>query len=654
MSHHRTFRFVAAAALAFGPASTAGVAADRATDATTHAATRGSALSVAQAVPQISRVLRLFASDGADGDLLGLSVAMEGDFAVVGAPADDDNGQTSGSAYVFRRDAGGTDAWGQVAKLVPVDGETLDWFGVAVAISGRRAIVGAEHDSDNGTNAGAAYVFRRETDSGDRWSQTAALLAADGAAHDNFGSSVALAGDIALVGAGGDDDNGDASGSAYVFRGSAGEPGDWEQVAKLVASDGMRGDDFGRSVAISGNSAIVGARTNDRHGEDSGATYVFERHADGPDTWAQTARLSPDDAAEGQLFGSSVAISGDYALVGAQADSQNGINSGAAYVFHRHRGDTSGWGQTAKLLASDGSARLRFGRDVSISGRLALIGASGSPLDPMLGSAYAFYRSADSSDNWDELGKLQAIDGSPGDWFGEAVAVSGHGAIVGAYGHDDPGVDAGSATIYSAGGLGPAFVTTGLVDAAEGRAIGGQRRGRHLNLRCRSGPGVDDGQRLGPRRGNAPQRGRRVGLRDCVRHGLRRHRHHAANGRHGGERQTCAGDTVPESRHRRRGVARRRPAPERVPIRRGQRFAQHRMVSGRQPDSPRGGHLAAALHTRWFGRHCASRGRGRQFVCRGAMVRRLAPISGRRRPTGPQRSHRRSPESVQPVYDDTL
>ena len=272
---------------------------------------------------------KLTAADGAPVDLFGYSVALSGDTAVFGAKFDDDdiNGVKSGSAYVFVRS--GT-TWSQQAKLTAADGEPGDEFGYSVALAGDTVVVTANADDDdvNGIDSGSAYVFTR---SGATWSQQAKLTAADGAAGDLFGVRAAVFGDTALIGARFTDDSGDDSGSAYVFTRS----GDiWSQQAKLTAGDGAAGDDFGYSVAISGNTALVGAQSDDNkiNGVDSGSAYVFTRSGT---TWSQYAKLTPSHGSAGDQFGGRVAMSGNTALIGARLvdDNVKGGDSGAAYVF---------------------------------------------------------------------------------------------------------------------------------------------------------------------------------------------------------------------------------------------------------------------------------------------------------------------------------
>ncbi|MDG2053345.1 MAG: hypothetical protein P8J86_01415 [Phycisphaerales bacterium] len=163
---------------------------------------------------------KLTASDGDSSDYFGLSVSISGDYAVIGAPSDDDNGETSGSAYVFERDGAGN--WSEVQKLTASDGAGGDWFGYSVSISGNYAVIGATGDYDNGEYPGSAYVFDR--DAGGNWSEVQKLTASDGAGSARFGYSVSISGDYTVIGARLDDDNGSSSGSAYVYKIQPGPP----------------------------------------------------------------------------------------------------------------------------------------------------------------------------------------------------------------------------------------------------------------------------------------------------------------------------------------------------------------------------------------------------------------------------------------------
>ena len=178
--------------------------------------------------------------------------------------------------------------WQQIAKLTADDGAYGDNFGWSVATSGGIAVIGVPGDDDNSSDSGSAYVYEQQ--GGRHWQQVSKLTADDGASGDFFGRSVATSGGVAVIGACYDDDNGNNSGSVYVFEQQA--DGTWSQTAKLTADDGASGDYFGRSVATSGGVAVIGAYADDDNGEDSGSAYVYEQQGDG--TWQQVAKLTAD------------------------------------------------------------------------------------------------------------------------------------------------------------------------------------------------------------------------------------------------------------------------------------------------------------------------------------------------------------------------
>lgn len=378
------------------------------------------------------------ASDGAADDRFGISVALSADTALVGAPVDDIGANLGqGSVYVFVRSGA---VWVEQAKLVASDGLANDNFGAAVALSGETALIGAYRD-DIGANTdqGSAYVFVR---SGVTWTEQAKLVASDGLASDNFGSVAVLSGETALLGAPFDDIGANTNqGSAYAFLRSGAT---WTQQAKLVASDGLAGDRLGNSVALSGDTALVGAPSDDIGANlGQGSAYVFSRSGV---VWVEQAKLVASDGAADDEFGRSGALSGDTALLGAPYDDIGAISShGSAYVFVR---SGAVWVEQVKLQASDGAAVDEFGRSVALSDDLALVGA---PFDDIgantnEGSAYVFERVGST---WVQQAKLSANNGAADDQFSFSVALSGDTALVGVP-FDDIGANAdqGSAFVF--------------------------------------------------------------------------------------------------------------------------------------------------------------------------------------------------------------
>ncbi|KAA3606541.1 MAG: T9SS C-terminal target domain-containing protein [Calditrichaeota bacterium] len=378
---------------------------------------------------------RIVAADAGADDEFGTSVSIDGDYAIVGADQNDDNGSNSGSAYIFVRS--GT-SWTQQAKLTANDASTLDNFGTSVSISGDYAVVGANQNYDGVSNSGSAYIFVR---SGTSWTQQAKLTNNDGTTLDNFGISVSINGDYAIIGDDQNDDNGTNSGSAYIFVRSGTS---WTQQTKLTANDADAGDQFGWAVSISGNYAAVGAFENSDAGFSSGSAYIFNRNGT---SWTQQAKLLASDAAAGSNFGVAISINGDYVIIGANQDDDTAINSGSAYIFNR---SGTSWTEQEKLVHNDAQAHDQFGFSVSINGNNAIVGSYLDDDDGLnSGSAYIFNRSGTS---WTQQVKLTVDSAVAGDKFGNSVSLSADYAIVGALGNDYAGSNSGSAYFYASDG----------------------------------------------------------------------------------------------------------------------------------------------------------------------------------------------------------
>lgn len=379
---------------------------------------------------------KLTASDGEICDRFGEAVSISGDYAIIGAPcADVDGHRFYGAAYIFKR---ANDTWVEQTQFLPADIEQNQCFGQVLAINGDTAIIGVDNDNHSGPLSGAAYIYRRI---GENWIEEAKITASDAAPRDLFGYSVSISGDTAIVGAYGDDDHGEFSGSAYVFRYKGIS---WIQEAKLTPEDAVEYHDFGYTVAISGDTAVIGAPGDDDIERSSGAAYVF-KYYDG--NWIQEAKLKANDAAFSDRLGKTLAISGDTIIIGVPYHDFFGENSsGCVYAFKRTGGI---WGQEAKLVASDPVDCDVFGVDVAISGDTVVIGMRHVDDNNYnySGAGYVFKR---VGNNWIEQYKLIRSDCDEGlDDFGYTVAISGDTVIMGAPG--ECWRDAGAAYVFDIG-----------------------------------------------------------------------------------------------------------------------------------------------------------------------------------------------------------
>ncbi len=324
-------------------------------------------------------------------------------------------------------------------------------FGWSVAVSGDTMVVGANgHDTtpNSGINIGAAYVFVR---SGGSWVQQAKLQAGDGASGDEFGYSVAISGDTIVVGSWRSNAPTSNSGAAYVFTRTGTT---WTQQQKLTASDGAADDEFGISVAVSGNTIAVGSHRADQPSGsgDAGAVYTFNRSGT---VWTQTQKLIPNGAPLfSDFLGFSVALSGETLVAGASGDQDPArTNRGTVYVYSRNGGT---WSQQQKLIVPDNPNNppsTQLGSSVAIDGDTIVSGALGdTPTtgQPNHGSAYIFVR---NGTNWSLQQKLNSSDGATSDFFGWSVAVRGDTVAVGARFDDTTaGADAGGAYVFTRNG----------------------------------------------------------------------------------------------------------------------------------------------------------------------------------------------------------
>lgn len=270
----------------------------------------------------IGELWKRAASDYEDGDEFGRSVSISGDYLIAGAPYEDEMGLDSGAIYLYNRDYGATDAWGVIAKRTASDAAAGDSFGHSVSISGDHVVVGAPNKDGLGADEGAAYVFARDQGGTDAWGEVVILTASDAAAGDSFGHSVSVSGDYVVVGANRKGGVGTDRGAAYVYYRDQGGPDAWGEVVILTASDPADSDYFGSSVSISGDYILVGApyEDGDDTGTDQGAAYVYYRNQDGPDVWGEVMKLISGGPEDDDLLGYSVAISDHFAITGVPGE----------------------------------------------------------------------------------------------------------------------------------------------------------------------------------------------------------------------------------------------------------------------------------------------------------------------------------------------
>ena len=361
----------------------------------------------------------LQAEDRDTDDRLGYSVAIDGNIAVVGAPEEDTGGSKAGAVYIFEKNDG---SWAIKQKIQAEDKSAGDEFGNSVDIYGTTIVVGAHRD---GSDRGAAYIFDKL--SGSYWSQQDKLQASDGYAGDRFGISVAIDKTTftrAVVGAYKEDTGGGSAGAAYIFTGAGGK---WLQQ-KIQAEDKSTGDGFGYSVAVNGDTVVVGAPYEDNGGSNAGAAYIFDKNDSNYDSnWSQQVKLQAGDKQADDAFGDSVAVDGDTVIVGAPKEDSGGSDAGAAYIFKK---SGSNWNQQVKLQAGDKQADDAFGDSVAVDGDTIVVGAykedSGGS---NAGAAYLFNK---SDDIWYQKKKLQPVSRQSGADLGRAVAIEGNSVIVGA------------------------------------------------------------------------------------------------------------------------------------------------------------------------------------------------------------------------------
>jgi hypothetical protein len=370
----------------------------------------------------------LVASDGEAQDQFGFASAVSGNTAVVGAPREDAAGAEAGAVYVFLRSGGG---WAEQAKLTASDAADDDRFGQSIDVDGDTLVVGVRNKNGH---TGVVYVFDRV---GSTWTESAVLSASDASVGDQFGAAVSLDGSSLAIGARRDDHAGGVdAGSAYVFTRSGTL---WSEQAKLVASNAAADDRLGGAVSIDADTLVAGAKKFDTGaGTDAGAVYVFVRAAT---TWSQQAFIGSPSGAFDE-FGSAVGVSGDALIAGAPLEGSVAFPDGIAFVFERAGNN---WSLATTLTPFNGLDDF-FGWSVAIDGNFAVVGAPATSTSGLLGKVGLFVRTAS---DWDRIATLSGANTTGVDEFGWSVDLD-DGTLLTGSPHDlsAGGFQAGSANVF--------------------------------------------------------------------------------------------------------------------------------------------------------------------------------------------------------------
>ena len=393
----------------------------------------------------ITETFKLTAEDANPGDEFGLSVAIDGNTVVVGARRDDENAIDAGAAYIYEWQGA---AWVQIKKILASDSSFNDRFGRDVDIDGDTVVIGARYDDVGATDSGSVYIFERNQGGTNNWGEVKKITAGDPQHEAHFGVRLALQGDQLLVGAPAHSSS-PHHGAGYLFERNQGGPNNWGQVKKFVGSDSNAADAFAVGLEIDDDTIVLGARLHDSAGNNAGAAYIFERNHGGPDNWGEVVKITASDPATDAEFGKEVAIEGDVVVIGAPHKNELGASSGAVYIFERDDGGPNNWGEVDKLVPGNGAAGDAFGWSVLLHNNNLIIGAPES-YNGQTGVAYLYQYQAGQ---WLELIRLQASDGASNDGFGQWTGMFHNAIVVGARRDDDacptnPNCDSGSAYIF--------------------------------------------------------------------------------------------------------------------------------------------------------------------------------------------------------------
>jgi hypothetical protein len=382
------------------------------------------------------------ASDGLSGDEFGYSLALDGSILAVGAYNDTVNGKSNqGSVYIYYRDANSASGWSEITKVIASDGNAFHQFGAAVALDGDTLVVGAIGvDNGGGVQSGQVYMFRRHYGGLDNWGQFKLLTPSLAGTTDQFGGALALDGTRLAVAASGADPGGVIGrGAVFIFEKDHGGDNNWGESEMLYRTASLQNDNFGSAVAMAGDLLVVGAESADVTGlyENDGAVFIFEQNPTRGTGWTEIKELNASDADPNDKFGDSLALDEDQILVGAWAATVNSqILAGKAYLFDQNQGGSDNWGEVKKLTASDSTLLTYFGSSVALEDGQAYVGAHGALSAGIdTGALYEFEEDWGGQSQWGQVNKYGDDSLDNDDLFGFAVVAQGSNLLIGAYGH---------------------------------------------------------------------------------------------------------------------------------------------------------------------------------------------------------------------------
>jgi hypothetical protein len=417
----------------------------------------GTVVKISDAAPvEVSDVsaseTKISALDAAEGDGFGLSVSIDGDYALAGALSDDDGGNSSGSAYIYSRNEGGENAWGEVKKLTASDAGAGHNFGFSVSLHGDDAMVGARYHHGIGNYAGAAYIFNRNKGGENNWGEAAKLTASDAAARDIFGKYISINGDYAVVGVPQKEDGETTdAGAVYLYYRNQGGDDAWGEIKKIMAPTAGKKEKFGQSVSLEGDYLLVGENQDNTAQTGAGAAHLYHRNEGGENNWGLVKTFTASDAAAWDRFGSSVTLSGDNMMIGAAKENDKGGSDGVVYVYSRNQGGEDNWGEV-KILAGAHVGNTTISGPV-INGDYALVASGGSTVGDSLnaGVLYVLHRNQGGENNWGKVRGFTNSDYGQEKYFGNPHALSADHIMVGMMRDASAGANSGAAYIY--GGL---------------------------------------------------------------------------------------------------------------------------------------------------------------------------------------------------------